>query len=337
MTTPSPAPPSSPKLSPRLVEWFWQGNALQTARERDDAERASYFYEQRARIAAEVGQRTLEPGAPWLNDDASHLACGLFVESIGWSLRLAGELPPVPLRKPAERAELEERAGRERERLLKAAGDEDALSRVLESLLDRRFETHALTDEERTTAARELSYVASALPGTLAARRAAVEGVLLRRAWRIGALGVFVAAALGAAIGAGEFLENKADLAAGKAWTTSSQYDTSCASPAQDCGSGKSYFFHTQEERNPWVQFDLRRPERVSQVRVINRQDCCAERATPLVVEVSTDGQRWQEVARRTDSFEKWTVSFPSVSARYVRLRVARRAMFHLKQVRIFE
>lgn len=336
MTSPPSAPPSSPQLPQRIVEWFWQGSALETARARDDADQTSFFYEQRARIAAEVGQRSLEPSAPWLSGDASHLACALFAESIGWSLRLSDERPSTPLRKPPDRAELEELSSRQRERLLRAAGDEETLSRVVESLLDRRFETHALTEEERTRVAQELSLVAGALLEVLARRRAAVEGVLLRRAWRVTALGLLVAALIGGALSVREALENKADLAAGKAWTTSSQYDTGCASPEQECGSGKAYFFHTQEERQPWVQFDLGRTERVSKVRVTNRDDCCAERAVPLVIEVSGDGENWKEVARRKDTFEEWTARFSTVSARYVRLKVTRRAMFHLKQVRIF-
>ena len=74
----------------------------------------------------------------------------------------------------------------------------------------------------------------------------------------------------------------------------------------------------------------------MSRVRVLNRDDCCAERAIPLVVEVSLDRHGWHEVARRKDQFEDWTAKFSPVSARYVRLRVPRRSILHLKSVRIF-
>jgi hypothetical protein len=68
-------------------------------------------------------------------------------------------------------------------------------------------------------------------------------------------------------------------------------------------------------------------------VRVTNRQDCCGERAIPLLVEVSTDRQRWTTVARREDAFGTWRAQFGKQTARWVRLRVDRRSYLHLYDV----
>ena len=335
MSTPSPTTPRTLPL--RVVDWFWRGQVLRAARAQDDAERTSLFFEQKARIAAEVGQRILEPSAPWLAGDAEHLASAMFAESIAWSLRLANAKPgSMPSPSPAAGAELAELAAAERARLAAAAGDEATLTRVVENLLDRRFETQPLTQGAAQQAARELSNVANALLRTLAVKHSRVEAILLQRATRVGLL---VCALLAVVLGGGALrdrLERRADLAAGKAWSTSSQEDSSCVSPQQECDGGKGYFFHTREERNPWLEIDLGKTEQISKVRVLNREDCCAERATPLVVEVSNDRSSWHEVARRKESFDEWTARFSPLSARYVRLKVARRSFLHLRAVRVF-
>ncbi len=94
-------------------------------------------------------------------------------------------------------------------------------------------------------------------------------------------------------------------------------------------------FFHTATENGPWIEFDLSRPQRVGAVEVWNRSDCCMERAAPLVVETSMDDAHWREVARRHYSFSYWRVSFSSVEARYVRLRVDKKSQLHLESVAI--
>ena len=333
------SPPPN-RLVWRVAEWLWRGAALRAAHAEDDAKRPLIVYEQRARIAAEVGQRTLEPGGAWLAGDASHLASALFVESIGWSLRLVAAnraLPAEAARKPADAAELAELVAAEREALLAAAGSPDALSRVLDSVLERGFETRSLTREESARTASELGDVAHALLRSFATKRAAVEVITLQRATRLGALFLLLVAGLVGAAVLREKLERSADLSLGKPWRASSEYDVSCTSPAHECGNGKGYFFHTKEERNPWLEIDLGKPQRFSRVRVYNRRDCCAERVVPLVVEVSNDHRKWQEVARRQEQFEgDWTAKFSATSARYVRLRVDKRTMLHLHDVRVF-
>ncbi|MGC4091097.1 MAG: discoidin domain-containing protein [Polyangiaceae bacterium] len=130
--------------------------------------------------------------------------------------------------------------------------------------------------------------------------------------------------------------EARRDLAAGKPWTASSLYAGGCESPQQECPAGTTFFVHTADEENPWVEFDLGEARSVSGVRVTNRTDCCLERAQPLIVKVSTDHEKWREVARSQSKFSDWKVSFASSQARWVRFEIPKRTNLHLKRVRIF-
>lgn len=94
-------------------------------------------------------------------------------------------------------------------------------------------------------------------------------------------------------------------------------------------------FFQTQEEKEPWLEIDLGREVPFDEVEVTNRSDCCPDRAVPLVVEVSRDGVHFKEVSRRMDTFSVWHSRFARQTARYVRLRVLRRTIFHLDQVAV--
>ena len=117
------------------------------------------------------------------------------------------------------------------------------------------------------------------------------------------------------------------NLAKGKPWRTSSV-------------SGGPFppnlIFHTGFENSPWFEIDLEKSMSVQGVRIRNRSDCCGEKAIPLVVELSMDRQRWQEVARMASAFTVWNPSFTSVTARYVRARVDRESVLHLEEVQIF-
>jgi hypothetical protein len=132
------------------------------------------------------------------------------------------------------------------------------------------------------------------------------------------------------------FRLSQVDYAEGAAWTTTTTFPFGgCKSPEQTCKGGDKYFFHTQTEENPAIVFDLRARKTISRVWVENRRDCCAERAVPLVVLVSTNQKSWKEVARITTEFEVWRAIFPEVRARYVKLMVENTAILHLAEVRI--
>lgn len=94
--------------------------------------------------------------------------------------------------------------------------------------------------------------------------------------------------------------------------------------------------FHTQEQPNPWVVIDLGAVQTFNRIVVYNRRDCCAERALPLVIEVSDDDAKYLRVAERQDLFERWEVRTPLAHARFVRLRLESTNMFHLNEVEIY-
>lgn len=94
-------------------------------------------------------------------------------------------------------------------------------------------------------------------------------------------------------------------------------------------------FFHTTEQPSPSITFDLDRIVDVRAVTVVNRGDCCGDRAVPLLVEVSENNLSWREVTRRTTDFHRWEARFAPTSARWVRLRVPRPTRLHLESVAI--
>jgi hypothetical protein len=125
------------------------------------------------------------------------------------------------------------------------------------------------------------------------------------------------------------------DLAVGKPWQASSFYPGYTASGLKPTKPTEGAFFCTGEDTSPWWSVDLLKPTAVGSVTLVNRGDCCIERATPLVVELSNDGVKWREVARRDDSFRTWRPSFKATKTRYLRLRSLRRTYLHLKDVRV--
>ena len=80
---------------------------------------------------------------------------------------------------------------------------------------------------------------------------------------------------------------------------------------------------------------DLGSDAEISTVRIQNRRDCCSERAVPLVIELSHDGESWQQVSRREEPFDEWRASFEPKTARYVRMRVERRSVLHFEHVSV--
>jgi hypothetical protein len=128
---------------------------------------------------------------------------------------------------------------------------------------------------------------------------------------------------------------SRPNLAQGKRWTASSKF-ADCDPVAKRCGGvPTAVFFHTNEEENPWFEYDLGAPLSFSSLTIMNRSDAVQDRAVPLVVEISNDRKSYREIARRTSVLDVWEPSFAPVSARYVRLRVARRSFLHLDGVEV--
>ncbi len=189
-----------------------------------------------------------------------------------------------------------------------------------------------LPDDEHFSTFDELRKLSESLINEFYVRAHALQDVQLRRAWRLG-LPVLAIVALAFGLSA---LGDTRDLARGKEWRASSRWgNVGCESPAQQCAESPGFFFHTNEEKDPWIEFDLGSLHPVSVVKVDNRQDCCVERAFPMSVELSVDHKHWKEVARREQEFSHWTASFDSSKARWVRLRVHKVTHLHLDRVKI--
>lgn len=119
------------------------------------------------------------------------------------------------------------------------------------------------------------------------------------------------------------------NLAKGRPWTINSSLHATLP---------PNLLFHTAlpHEMNPWFEIDLGGPTRIRSLYVRNRTDCCQERTTPLIAEVSLDRSSWTTVAQREGFFFTWTPSFPPTTARYLRLRIPRVSALHLEEVKIF-
>lgn len=324
--------PAEPRKSGGLVEWFWRGQKLREARRSveagSDIERARLRH---ARAAFELAGRVLEPVEPLSTEPAYWLATLLYREAAYWAL--------LAQREASSAADLAAAfAESQRSLLLFAADGEEGLLAIERILLARR----SADDVEEPLANQRLdAVIARAFVDALIRNKLAsterVRWVVLERWLRTG---VALLLLLGAVIGVVVLVRNATrppDLAEGKPWRLSSSAgdcrpaENSCLDTATDI------FFHTLHEDKPWFELDLGAPRAFSVVELVNRTDCCPDRAIPLVVELSADAENWQEVARQKESFETWRAEFPTQTARYVRVRVLRHTALHLVRVSVYE
>lgn len=101
-------------------------------------------------------------------------------------------------------------------------------------------------------------------------------------------------------------------------------------------GSLKELGFHTLSEEQPWVLLDLGGEEPISRVVVFNRGDCCIDVAKPLAIEVSRGGGVFEEVSRREVGFWTWDARFSPVTARWIRVKLLRRDVLHLREIEVY-
>lgn len=307
-----------------LLEWFWRGSALRTAKAAPKASTLRRERLRRARLAAELADRTIDPAEPLRDGSAVPLAISLFREAAYWSLLAKSEAED----KPTLRELLD--AGK----YPKPAMSEDDFALVRKALADKTFVETA--DDRADTLCRDADLCQAFVHGLVQSELDAedrVTSVLVQRWVRSGILAALVLVALFMVFNSVRRAMQGPDLLAGKPWVASSKaFD--CHPKDMECGGARSaMFFHTTEEEKPWVEFDMGAQQSFSRIEVVNREDCCPERAVPLIVEVSDDKAKWREVARRTDTFREWETTIKPTSARYVRLRVDRRTSFHLIRV----
>ena len=167
------------------------------------------------------------------------------------------------------------------------------------------------------------------------AARVAVRALESQRRKRplAAAVGLVVVAAM-AFVGARRALAVP-DLAAGKTYTASSAIGGFPTSGIVNVPVDFELFVHTREEDSPWLRIDLGRMETFRSIEIANRADCCRDRAAPLLVQSSDNGETWNDLGQRTDEFSEWTLSFNPTTARYVRVSVPRRSFLHLARVSV--
>jgi len=301
-------------------------------------------FEGRARLAGNYAKVTLDPPEVFVNGRADAIACHLYCQSIYWALRKleaerrgATAEPSALLSSPEE---LERLWNTELPAASEAAlrtRDPALLEHARRDFCSRSFaDFHELPPEEQVRTARRLSLVATELLSASETTRQQIDAVWLRRALSLASVLALAAVVALVVVWNRERREAGRDLAGGRPWRASSTYGGhGCKSPQQSCESSPDYFFHTEEQDRPWIEFDLGKPTPIAGLRVDNRKDCCAERVVPMVVEVGRNQEKFDEVARRDEGFRTWRTEFEPVTARYVRIRSTRRTMMHLSKVRI--
>ena len=329
---PAPAP-VRPGRALRFVDWFWQRRALREARAEAPSPEAAADL-QRARQAISLGELALEPGRP-ASQPTDDLACGLFRQAVYWALRSQARAAGSSTATTPSLSELWRSA--DPACLSRAAGGKALALELGAAVLARDFTGMAeLPRPEQWRLARALRAFALELCDEVDSVGRRIARIRSGRWLKLGLTSALVLALALTALWTKERSEKGADLAQGKPWTASSKYpEGGCKSPLQSCPGSASYFFSTDEQDNPWLEIDLQSLQKISRVRVYNREDCCGDRAVPLVVEVSRDHKRWDEVGKRGTNFSTWKLSFPATEARWVRLRVTRRSYLHLTGVRI--
>jgi len=310
-------------MSKNLLGSLLVTDALRDARRRfqdDEAVRGPAL--QQARLLGEIAGRVAEPAEPLPPGDRAPVILRLLRDAVTQVLSTATAAAPA-----GEGAAAPEAPGFEQvwdqapEEMLREAAETPADVAVIRETL-RPAGAVKPGDEQAVTRAR--TFLDRLLWNADAPRRR-VESLLIQRALRVaGALVVLVL------VGAGiRVLAHGKNLLEGKPFSVSSNW-SGCATDSTCEGV---LLFHTNNENEPWVIFDLQKPTTLHEIEVTNRQDSYQERAVPLVAELSTDRVHWKEVGRRADVFSTWTIKFPPTAVRYIRLKVARVSTLHLKAV----
>lgn len=301
----------------RLREWTLRSAELEAARAQIPASKGARGRAARqARLLVEVARRVAEPVELLPEGSRPPVIMRLCREAVYWALLALGpESDARPGDLPALWTE-------RRPETLLSGMEPESVEAVRRSLVDANPDSLDATDDD----ARKARAFAEALVAVLDAPRLRVRRLRARR-WAAITAAALLLVVLGLVIRA---LLIGPNLIAGRTFQTSSRWAGCPSDPA--C---VPLMFCTDNDPNPWVEFDLDRPRRVHRVEVTNRPDCCADRAIPLVVETSVDHATWTEVARRDTGFTQWTADFARTTARYVRLRVPRPSLLHLQDVEI--
>ncbi len=330
-TKPAPGEKSAGRFG-RFLNWFWRGKQLRQLRH-DTASRSpeQHALAKQAALLFELGERAVHPSER-LPVPGTAAAVELYRQSAYFAVRALE--PEATATAPSADSPWQSLSTALQNRLAEAGTSPSEL----EALVERTTFTEpwSLNEEQRSLRAALMSRVARVLLDEVEWRARARDALWIQRLLRIGMLFVLVGGSVGLVHYARDRTEHADDLAYNKPWRASSTMSgVGCNSPIQKCADSPDFFFHTLEESAPWVEIDLGRPVRIGTVRIDNRRDCCFDRATPLLVEVSNDQQTFREVSRRAKSFTSWRATFPPTEARYVRVKSPARTMLHLSQIRV--
>ena len=328
------APPPA-EVKPRrrgFWEWLTRRHALRDARSGLREGSAPHVRElvRRGRAASELADRVFDSYEPLRSGRGKNFAAELYRESIYWSLSaLAASEARSPSFAELWRCALSD----DKLKLPSQSETRDELERLF---VDGDFRTFAeMSEGDQQRLADELRSLAHSALYVSEPTEHTVRELKFQRLLRLGSFLVLLGVLTGVSIYSVRALSTPVNLAAGKPWKASSIW-AECNTMLHTCGTMKTdIFFHTKEDTSPWVEFDLGAPTTFSKVFVKNRTDGAADRAIPLIVEVSPDAKKWKQVARRDAAFSEWTAEFAPQQARYVRLRVDRRTYFHLEAVEI--
>jgi hypothetical protein len=315
--------PGERPLPGRLFEWLWGGQAVARARAKlpEAALRERLRQAETALDAAAVAEERADAG---LADHSVAVRVAIYREAILWSLATRmGSAVQVP-------ASLQELASGDGAALASAAGSEQALESVRALALRPAAEVLGLTAELRKEHMSALAALAKSLYRLAAGSEREVQRAITMRVLRLGLLVVLM---LGAAMTVRRVVVGK-DLLADAHWKASGSYGEW---PEEGVGpSGHEPMFHTDEQEAPSITFELGRPMDVARLVIVNRKDCCQERAIPMIVEASVNGEDWQQVAERKDAFNEWTAMLGPTKASHLRLRVLNKTFFHLSEVHAY-
>jgi len=309
------------EVASRVYEWIFRPGAVGAARAAlpETVGRRAVAARQ-AKLLIEAARRIAEPGEVLPPGARPPILLAMYRDAIYWALaaRYAAGDPPTDLRALWDATP---------EATLRAAEpDPEALRDLTKVLFDEYApRSLAVTDDDVAHA----RLFAEMLVFALGAPRRRLAWLVAQRWGRIALIGVAV---LMIVFGV-RALAQGPDLAKNKPFRLSADWQGWADCLAHDGCHG--LMLHGEMDNNPWVEIDLGAPKRVQRIDVVNREDCCEDRAVPLIVELSSDRNEWTLVARRNEEFKSWTAKFPPRTARYVRLKVLKRTMLHLRSIAV--
>ena len=309
-----------------LVRFFWMPEKLQAARAQGfDKDKPGWAYYELAREAVVAAQRLSElseakQGVALLNREAMVLMARAGLARAGAGGDSWSQFAELDAAKP-----MVEKLSEDERKLIGQVLAADGLEQLVQLPKDRR-----------TSAGKALAKVASKLYEELEREANRVASVLYMRWLRILGVAVGILIIIGIIYSVVRRSVSGPNLALGAKVTLSSNSKRWGVPPERAVdGNRNDLGFHTNNQDNAWVQLDLGSEKRIRKVVVYNRSTN-AQRAVPLVVEVSKDQREWKEVARRDEQFAIWTAEFSPKRVRYVRLRLLHKDFLHLNEIEVY-